>query len=68
MTDAELGRLVREMRIERRMTQAEMSEVMGIDQSRLSRFENGKGPAVEVGFLAEVADALGVEFVLELRA
>ncbi|MDP6823674.1 MAG: helix-turn-helix domain-containing protein [Dehalococcoidia bacterium] len=60
LTDQDVGRNVRELRAERRMTQAALASRVYMARSAISRLENGQR-AVTVPELASIAAALGVD-------
>ncbi|OFW65146.1 MAG: hypothetical protein A2135_03270 [Actinobacteria bacterium RBG_16_67_15] len=63
----ELGSRVRLERERRGMTQAELAERMGTTQPAVARLEaGGVNPGLDT--LRRVADALGLELVIEFRA
>lgn len=55
-----LGRMIRLGRKERRMTEHELAERLGIARSTLQRMEKGD-PKVEVGLMFEAAAIVGVK-------
>lgn len=56
-----------QVRKARGLTQVQLAEASGMDQSRVSRIERGDVTRVEVGTLAEYARALGGELELVVR-
>ena len=52
--------ILREFRLERAMTQAELAEKAGLRVTTISRLENGEHPA-RVTTVRKLAEALGVE-------
>jgi transcriptional regulator with XRE-family HTH domain len=59
MTDQDLGARIKVLREERAMTQAALGKAMGVDQSTVSRIEDG-ARAITAGELAAVSSAFGV--------
>lgn len=57
MNDTDLGRRLREARKRAGLTQGELAQAVGLDQSAISRVENG-APATS-SVLARIADAVG---------
>ncbi|SDY73574.1 helix-turn-helix domain-containing protein [Herbiconiux ginsengi] len=55
----ELGGYVRELRLERELTQAELAERAGVSREWLVAFENGK-PSVDLARVLDVIGALGM--------
>jgi transcriptional regulator with XRE-family HTH domain len=50
--------MIRERRMEKHMTQTELANIVGIDQTQLSRYEKGKNyPGVEI--LLKLEEVLG---------
>ncbi len=61
-----LGNRVRSLRRERRWTQVEMAEMLGVDRSYLSEIENGKkDPSLRV--LKTIADGFRLSLAQLLR-
>lgn len=60
-----LGALVRECRLEREMTQAELAEVLGTEQSAVAHIET-RG-CFNLTTLQAVASAVDAELVIDLR-
>jgi len=58
-TDKNLGRRIKALREQRQMTQAVLGEALGIDQSAISRVEDG-ARALTAAELAGASSALGV--------
>ncbi len=55
-----LGKMIRHGRKQRRMTEAELAERLGIARSTLQRLEKGD-PRVEIGVMFEAAALVGVK-------
>lgn len=55
-----LGAAVREARLTRGLSQAELAAMIGTDQAAISRIENG-GCGVGIASYIKIADALGVK-------
>lgn len=62
-----LARRVRELRLERGLTQVELAKILGIHDSVLSKIENRSTVPFTVAQLEQVAWALDVDLVIELR-
>jgi transcriptional regulator with XRE-family HTH domain len=54
----ELGRVVRSLRIDRRISQRTMAARCGLSQSTISRLESGKAPGLRIGWLARIIAGL----------
>lgn len=62
----DIGRLVKDARCERRLTQAELAEMVGTTQAAISRLERQRlSPTVDT--LVRVFDALGLRMGLSLE-
>ena len=55
-----LGAAIREARMKRGLSQAELAAMIGTDQAAISRIENG-GCWVGIASYIKIADALGVK-------
>jgi transcriptional regulator with XRE-family HTH domain len=55
---------LREVRKDRKLTQAELSERSGVPQSTISRIEAGETGSISLANLERLADALGVNAAL----
>ncbi len=53
------GKTIKELREKRKMTQKELSEVIGVSDKTVSKWETGKG-LPDIGIIEELAKALGV--------
>ena len=63
--DMDLGDKLREIRVQRKLTQAEVAKKAGITQPALSRIELGGGvPTLEM--LDRIGRAIGVRFVISV--
>ncbi len=51
--------ILEDLRLEKGFTQAQLAKKLGVDQSRISRIENGALDTFEVRTLQEYAEALG---------
>ncbi|MCL2177347.1 MAG: helix-turn-helix domain-containing protein [Firmicutes bacterium] len=61
-----LAKKLAETRIQQNITQQELADKVGVKQSHLSRFENGKhAPSLE--FIQRVASGLGKQLHIEFR-
>ncbi|NED14081.1 helix-turn-helix transcriptional regulator [Streptomyces sp. SID9124] len=63
----ELGRLVRDRRIDLGLSQAEVAERCGMKQPQISRFEAG-GTIPTLPLLGRLADALGADLTISLTS
>lgn len=63
----ELGRPVRDRRIELGLSQAEVAERCGMKQPQISRFEAG-GTMPTLPLLGRLADALGADLTISLTS
>ncbi|MGW1159667.1 helix-turn-helix domain-containing protein [Streptomyces sp. NPDC002513] len=61
----ELGRLIRDRRIELRLSQTELAERCGMKQPQISRFEAG-GTVPTLPMLRRLARALGADLSISL--
>ena len=59
MDCAKAGRLIRTLRLERGLTQAELAEVLCVSPKTVSKWENGKGYP-DISLLPALSDSLGV--------
>ncbi len=60
------GELIRTVRKQRDMTQKELGDLLGIGESRVSRYESGnQNPTLST--LQKILDTLGVEIELTLK-
>ncbi len=58
LTKSTLGIRIQELRKQHRMTQAELAEIIGIDEKHMSKIECGRHfPSLEL--LSKIADTLG---------
>lgn len=53
------GKTIKELREKRKMTQKELSEMIGVSDKTVSKWETGKG-LPDIGIIEELAKALGV--------
>jgi transcriptional regulator with XRE-family HTH domain len=60
LSDIDIGRNVRETRVERNLTQADLAKLVFLDRTAISRLESGQR-TVTAPELASIATALGVE-------
>jgi transcriptional regulator with XRE-family HTH domain len=60
LSDIDIGRNVRETRVERKMTQADLANLVFLDRTAISRLESGQR-TVTAPELASIATALNVE-------
>lgn len=63
---ADLGRFIRLVRRERRMTQQELADIAGVGRRFLLELEAGK-PTVEFGRVLQVSAALGIDLAARTR-
>ncbi len=63
----DLGLRVRELRLAREMSQVALASVVGVDQAAVSRIENHREESLKLVTLEQVAWALDVDLVVELR-
>lgn len=64
MNQEKIGRFIRELRIERELTQQELSEKIGVTDRAISKWENGRGMP-DITLLIPLSKELGIT-VLEL--
>ena len=55
-----MGERIRDLRIDRNMTQEELAEKCGLSRVFINRIENGKANKVMIATAFAIADALGV--------
>jgi transcriptional regulator with XRE-family HTH domain len=67
MTDEQVGRAVRAVRVRRGWRQADVAAAAGVSQQTVSRIERGIHDGVPLGTLRRVAGALGVRVSLVAR-
>ena len=60
LTDEDIGRNVRDLRVERKMTQADLADRVYLDRTAISRLESGQR-TVTAPELASIAVALGAD-------
>lgn len=58
---------LKELRLANQLTQQEMADLLGVDQSRISRIESGQLDRTEVGTLAAFVEALGGVLEISVR-
>ena len=61
LTMAERGVRIREFRKRKRMSQLQLANTLFVDQSTISRMEQGKGPNSTLELIQHLSDALGVD-------
>ena len=61
LTMAERGVRIREFRKRKRMSQLQLANTLFVDQSTISRMEQGKGPDLTLELIQHLSDALGVD-------
>ncbi|MGB0849235.1 MAG: helix-turn-helix domain-containing protein [Thiolinea sp.] len=61
----ELGQIIRASRKEKQMTQAELSELLGMSRATLSALENGTVREVGIRKVMAVCSVLGLELVAQ---
>ena len=64
MNQEKIGNFIREIRIEKQMTQQELAEKIGVTDRAISKWENGRGMP-DITLLVPLSNCLGVT-VLEL--
>ena len=64
MNQEKVGRFIRELRIEKEMTQQELAEKLGVTDSAISKWENGRG-APDISYLIPLSNELNIT-ILEL--
>lgn len=58
-----IGEQIREARLQKKLSQAELSKIVGCDRTHLTKIETGRiNPTLET--LERIAEALGVELYL----
>jgi HTH-type transcriptional regulator / antitoxin HigA len=62
-----LGELLTKARIARRLTQAELGELLGMTQQQVQRYERDGWQKISLWRLAEAADALGLDLSIRAR-
>jgi transcriptional regulator with XRE-family HTH domain len=67
VTDPQLGRSVRAVRIRRRWRQADLAAAAGVSQQTVSRIEAGRLEGVTLGVLRRVLAALGMRLAIAAR-
>nr|CAA6830608.1 MAG: Transcriptional regulator [uncultured Thiotrichaceae bacterium] len=61
----ELGSVIRDSRKERQMTQAELSELLGMSRATLSALENGTVSELGIRKVIAICSVLGLELVAQ---
>ena len=64
MNQEKVGRFIRELRNEKEMTQQELAEKLGVTDSAISKWENGRG-APDISYLIPLSNELNIT-ILEL--
>ena len=59
---ARIGSKIREVRTEKGFTQEQLAEAAKVDHKYLSKVENGRKDNISIGYLFDVATALGIDF------
>src|SRR5690242_12925140 len=67
MNDVRVGRIVRAIRLDRRLSQASVGRIAGVDRSVLTDLEHGRLDAVSLPTARRIAGALEIELVVEAR-
>lgn len=67
MTDREIGRAIRAVRIKQHKRQIDVAQEAGVSQQTMSRVERGRLDEVTLPVLRRIVDAIGARIVLELR-
>ena len=67
MNFEKIGKLIREERKKKGLTQAELAERVGITRQTLSKMERGKVALVTVASFLKVLDCLGLELEVKHR-
>ena len=60
MDQQKIGSFIKELRLEKKLTQEQLSELLGVSNRSVSRWENGK-TLPDIDLLIELADIFGVE-------
>lgn len=63
----ELGVIIREARKQQAMTQAELSELLGMSRATISAIENGTVTEVGIRKVMAICSILGLELVIQPR-
>ena len=66
MNQEKVGRFIRELRIEKEMTQQELAEKLGVTDSAISKWENGRG-APDISYLIPLSNELNITILELLR-
>lgn len=61
LTTAERGVRIKEFRKRKRMSQLQLANALFVDQSAISRMEQGKGPDLTLELTQHLSDVLGVD-------
>lgn len=61
LTKAERGARIKEFRKQKRMSQLRLADALFVDQSAISRMEQGKGPDPTLEFIQHLSEALSVD-------
>ncbi len=59
----QIGANVRQYRLEQGLTQEKLAEAASISEKNLSALENGRLDNISIGYLIDIADALGIDFL-----
>lgn len=60
MKDMRVAKVIKAMRVDRDMTQAEFAKAVGVYQATVSKWEQGENPRVFA--VARIAEAFGIDF------
>lgn len=64
--NADIGAALKKARVARKLTQSEVAEAMGIQQSRVSQIESTKGVGITLDVLARYVSALGCRLDVDI--
>ena len=56
----EIGQKIKKARLERRMTQQELGNIVGVQKSAIAKYENGKVVNIKRSTLQKIASALSI--------
>lgn len=66
MTAAEIGSVIRQLRLERKLTQTDLGEKLGVTKGTVASYEAGRNNFT-IDTLQRLSNALGVSLFIEIK-